>query len=131
MAYEVFERTNARVETPAISIVPDGRIAMNAAAVRIAENQQVNWVLLLWDWTHHRLAVRASHKGEKNAYALSISRGHSGVVRARAFVSYIGWKARKRVQIPAAWNEKERMFEVVLPVEYLESERWGVQRSKT
>lgn len=131
MAYEVFERSNARVGTPAVAIVPDGRIAINAAAVRIAKDQRINWVLLLWDWTHHRLAIKASQKGEKNAYALSMSEGRSGSIRAKSFVSFIGWKARKRVPIPASWNEKERMFEVVLPAEHLESERWGVQRSKS
>lgn len=37
MTYEVFKRTGARVETPTISIVPEGRIAINSAAVRIGE----------------------------------------------------------------------------------------------
>jgi hypothetical protein len=130
MAYEVFKRTGARVETPTISIVPDGRIAINAAAVRIVKEARIASVLLLWDRTTHRLAMKAAQKGDKNSYAVSISpSSHSGSLRAKAFISHIGWKAHKREMIPAIWNEKERMFEATLPVEHLESERWGVKRS--
>jgi hypothetical protein len=129
MAYEVFKRTGARVETPTISIVPDGRIAINAAAVRIVRDARITSVLLLWDATNHRLAMRAAQRGDKNSYAVSIApSSHSGSLRAKSFLSYIGWKARKREMIPAVWNEKERMFEASLPTEHLESERWGVKR---
>ena len=129
MAYEVFKRTGARVETPTLSIVPDGRIAVNAAAARIFIEAGIKWVLLLWDPPNHRLAVKATQKGDKNSYAVSIApASHSGSLRAKSFLSYIGWKARKREMIPATWNEKERMFEAVLPLEHLESERWGARR---
>ncbi len=129
MAYEVFKRTGARVETPTLSIVPDGRIAINAAAVRIMREARITSVLLLWDWTSHRLAMKAAQRGDKNSFAVSIvASSHSGSLRAKSFLGYIGWKARKREMIPIAWNEKERMFEATLPLEHLESERWGVKR---
>jgi hypothetical protein len=131
MTYEVFKRTGARVETPTLSIVPDGRIAINAAAVRILREARITSVLLLWDWTNHRLAMKAAQRGDKNSYAVSIApASHSGSLRAKSFLSYIGWRARKREMIPATWNEKERMFEAQLPVEHLESERWGVKRPR-
>ena len=130
MAYEVFKRTAARVETPALSIVPDGRIAINAAAVRIVREGRITSVLLLWDPTNHRLALKAAQRGDKNSYAVSIAdASHSGSLRAKTFLSHIGWKARKREMIPAVWNDKERMFEATLPLEHLESERGGVKRS--
>jgi hypothetical protein len=125
MGYEVFKRTGARVETPTLSITLDGRIIINAAAVRIARESRVKSVVLLWDWTNHRLAIKMTQTGDRNSYALSLATSHSGSVRARSFLKYIGWRARKRETIPATWNEKERMFEVTLPVEHLESERWG------
>jgi hypothetical protein len=129
MAYEVFKRTGARVETPTLAITPDGRITINAAAVRIARDARIASVLLLWDWTNHRLAIKAAQKGDRNSYALSIAAAsHSGGLRAKSFLGYIGWRARKRETISMDWNEKERMFEAVLPVEHLESERWGVKR---
>jgi hypothetical protein len=129
MAYEVFKRTGARVETPTLSIVPGGRIAINAAATRIVLEAGIKRVLLLWDQTNHRVAIKAAKRGDENAYAVSVAPGsHSGSLRAKAFLSYIGWKGRKREMIPTAWNEKERMFEATLPLEHLESERWGIKR---
>ena len=129
MAYEVYKRTGARVETPTLAITPDGRITINAAAVRIARDARIASVLLLWDWTNHRLAIKAAQKGDRNSYALSIAAAsHSGSLRAKSFLGYIGWRARKRETISMDWNEKERMFETILPVEHLESERWGVKR---
>jgi hypothetical protein len=131
MAYAVFKRTGARVETPTLSITPDGRTTINSAAVRIAREARITSVLLLWDSVNHRLGIKAAQRSDKNSYALSIAASsHSGSLRAKAFLSYIGWKARKRETIPAAWNEKERMFEATLPLEHLDAERWGVPRPR-
>jgi hypothetical protein len=129
MAYEVFKRTGARVETPTLSITPDGRMTINAAAVRIAQESRVKSVVLLWDPTNHRLAVKIAKRGDANSYALSIApSSHSGSLRAKSFLNHIGWKARKRERIPASWNEKERMFEATLPLEHLDSEPSGMKR---
>jgi len=128
MAYEVFKRTSARVDTPTLSIGPDGRITINAAAVRIAREARVKSVLLLWDWTTHRLAIKVTHRDDRNSYALSIASSHSGSLRAKSFLRHIGWKARKRETVLAAWNAEERMFEATLPVQHLDLERWGVER---
>ena len=130
MAYELYERTGTRVEAPTLSITVDKRVVINAAAVRIFVQAGVKSVLLLWDRSNHRVALKAAQKGDKNAYAVSIALGsHSGSLRAKSFLDHIGWKARKREMIPVVWNEKERMFEATLPLEHLESERWGVKRS--
>jgi hypothetical protein len=55
-----------------LSIVPEGRIAINAAAARIFVGLGIKSVLLLWDQASHKLAIKAAHKGDKNAYAVSI-----------------------------------------------------------
>ncbi len=122
MAYEVFKRTGVRVEEPALSLVPDGRIALNAAAVRVLTQAEVKSVLLLWDKTNNRVALKAAAKGDKNAYAVSIVRdSHSGSLRAKSFLGHIGWSAPKRTLLPATWSEKERMFEITLPQEHISS----------
>src|SRR4029077_18491492 len=122
MAYEVFKRTSVRVEEPALSLVPDGRIALNAAAVRVLTQARVKSVLLLWDKTSNRVALKDAAKGDKNAYAVSIVRdSHSGSLRAKSFLAHIGWSAPKRMMLPATWSEKEKMFEIVLPQEYVSS----------
>jgi hypothetical protein len=121
MAYEVFKRSGARVESPTLSIVPEGRIAINAAAARIFVSLGIKSVLLLWDQSTHKLAIKSAHKGDKNAYAVSIApASHSGSLRAKSFLSYIGWNAPKREMIAATWNEKEKMLEATLPPERLQ-----------
>jgi hypothetical protein len=119
MAYELFKRTVARVETPTVSIVPDGRVAINVAIVRLFQEARISSVVLLWDERNRRMAIKASRKNDRNAYAVSFSRGHSGVIRAKSFLSHIRWKADQRTRLDATWNEKEQMIEVTLPVEHV------------
>jgi hypothetical protein len=122
MAYEVFKRTAVRVEQPSLSLVPDGRIAFNAAAVRVLTGAGVKSVLLLWDKTSRKVALKAAAKGEKDCYAVSIVKGtYSGSLRAKSFLSHIGWSAPKRTMLPATWNEKEKMFAITLPREHMSS----------
>ena len=115
MAYEVFRRTGVRVDALAFSLVPDGRIALNAAVCRVLVGAGIKSVLLLWDKANHKFAVKAAPKNEANAYAVSIASSHSGSIRAKAFLAHIGWNARTRETLSATWNEKEKMFEVTLP----------------
>jgi len=134
MAYEVFKRTGVRVEEPSISLVPDGRMALNAAAVRILIEAGVKSVLLLWDKRNNKVALKAAPKGDKYSYAVSIVRGtHSGSLRATSFFGHIGWRAPKRTLLPATWNEKDKMFEITLPPEYVSSalSRHPKQKAKT
>jgi hypothetical protein len=131
MAYEVFKRSGVRVETPSLSLVPDGRIALNAAAVRVLTGAGVKSVLLLWDKTNNKLALKAAPKGDKNAYAVSIVRdSHSGSLRAKSLLTHIGWSAPKRTMLPATWHEKEKMFEITLPPEYVGSTKSGDPKRK-
>jgi hypothetical protein len=125
MAYTVFARTAVRIEAPTVSIVPDGRIVMNAAAVRIFVGFRVTSVLLLWDEANRKVAIKAASKGNANTFAVSIVRGTSGSIRAKSFLSHVGWNARKRVRLPASWNEKEGMFEITLPIESLGSRKYA------
>jgi hypothetical protein len=119
MAYEVFKRSVARVETPTVAIVPDGRIAINAAAVRLFQAAKISSVVLLWDEKNHRMAIKASRRGDRNAFIVSFSRGHSGVIRALSFLGHIGWKADQRRRLDAVWNDKEQMIEVVVPTDLI------------
>jgi hypothetical protein len=122
MAYEVYERTAIRVDEPSISLVPDGRMAFNAAAVRILLQAGVKSVLLLWDKANCRVALKAAAKGDRNSYAVSVVQDHhSAGLRAKSFFAHIGWVAPKRTMLPATWNEKGKMFEITLPKEYVSS----------
>ena len=118
MAYEVFRKTRVRSGAPAISIVPDGRIGLNATAVRILVGAGIKSVNLLWDKANHKIAVKAAHKSDKDSFAVSVTAKSSGSIRAKSFINHIGWAA-KRETLPATWSEKDGMFEVVLPERYL------------
>jgi hypothetical protein len=120
MAYERFERTSIRVETPTLSLVPDGRITVNAAACRLLAGAGVKAVALLWDELTHRIAMKAASKSDRDAFAVSMPSGnYSGSLRAKSFLTYIGWNAATRQTIPATWNESEKMLEATLPPGFL------------
>lgn len=122
MAYEVFTRTSFRVGEPSISLTPDGRIGLNAAAGRILMEMGVKAVLLLWDRANSRMALKAATRDDKNSYAVSIPSGKNRAsIRARSFLTHVGWNAPTRISLPATWNEKNRMFETLLPRKYLVS----------
>ena len=121
MAYELFQKKNIRIDTPAITIVPDGSIALNAAAARILVAAGVRSVLLLWDKENCSLAIKAAEKKNKNSYVVSIVRNSSGKLRVKAFIDHIGWNAQQRETLPTTWNSREKMFEVTLPIEHLQS----------
>ena len=118
MAYEVYNRTKVRTDTPTISLVPDGRIVLNSAAVRILTSNGIRFVLLLWDSATHKMALKASAKGNRDAFAVS-SGDHSGSLRAKSFLAHVGWDAPVRDTLPAVWNDIDRMFEVMLPPAFL------------
>jgi hypothetical protein len=120
MAYEVYTRSRVRVEAPSVSIRPDGRVAINAAATRILEAAGIKSVLLLWDKASYRMAIKSTSKGDKNAYVVSFApEGHSSTIRAKSFFSYVGWGAPRREMLPASWNASDKMFEIMLPPAFL------------
>jgi hypothetical protein len=120
MPYQLFQRTGIRIDSPSVSIAPDGRLALNAAAARLMATAGIKHVVLLWDKRNLKMAIRATIKGDRNGYAVSAGRNiHRATLRAKAFVDHIGWIASKREALPATWNEKERMFEVSLPPDNL------------
>jgi hypothetical protein len=134
MAYEVFKRTGVRVEQPTLSILPDGRIALNAAAARVLVAAGVKSAILLWDKSNNKLAIKNAPKGDKNAFAVSIVRGsHSGSLRAKSFLNHIGWSSSRREMLLAVWDPKEMMLEVTLPRQIVGSDgaKDKTQRSKT
>lgn len=122
MAYEVFERTAARVESPTLAIVTDGRMALNSAATRALSEAGIKRVLLLWDKANCKLALKEAPRGNKNAYSVSFAGGQrSSSLRAKSFLLHVGWNASKRQRLPAVWNYKERMLEVSLPSQFVGS----------
>lgn len=120
MAYEMFESKSVRVDTPALSIAPGGRIAINAAAGRLLKGAGIRTVVIFWDKAKHRMAIKAAPKGERNSFAVSFTRhNHSGTFAAKSFLRHIGWCSTKRETLATTWNAAEKMFEATLPIQFL------------
>jgi hypothetical protein len=69
------------------------------------------------------MALKAASRADKSTYAVSMTGHHSGSLRAKLFLVHIGWNAPSRQTLPAVWDEKEKMFEVSLPPQYLGAEK--------
>lgn len=123
MPYEVYQRSDFRVEQPTLSLVPGGRIALNAPATRAMALAGVKSVLLLWDSRNRKIAIKAAPSGDKNAYALAYSgdKRSSSLIRAKSFLRFVGWNSGKRQRLPATWDPKSRMLEATLPDGSLQS----------
>jgi hypothetical protein len=123
VAYELFERSAVRVETPVISVTPGGRVTFNAAACRILDTCAIRAAVILWDRTTSRMAVRAAPEAERNSFKITFTGGnHSASFAAKSFFKHIGWRAPKRQSLDTTWRVNEKMFEVTLPAEHLQSE---------
>lgn len=95
-------------------------MVFNAAATRILMAAGIRAALLLWDKNTNKFAIKATSKGDKNAFAVTLAPGHSsGSLRAKLFLNYIGWRAPQREAVPITWNEKEKMLEAVLPSKFI------------
>jgi hypothetical protein len=123
VAYEVFQRTSVRVDVPVLSIVPGGRVAINAAACRLLTGAGIKTVIILWDKERRKMAVKAAPKGEKNSFTITFAADlHSGTFAAKSFLQHIGWSATRRETLPTVWNASEKMFELSLPAKYVGAE---------
>lgn len=100
-----------------LSILPDGRIAFNAAATRLLQKEGVKAVTILWDKARCAIALQASEKRDRNAYSIFFNRGRSATISPKAFLTQIGWSAKTRQTVPTRWNPEAHMIEAELPSE--------------
>jgi hypothetical protein len=120
VAYETFERRSVRVDNPAITVRPEGRIAINAAASRLLEKAGVKAVRILWDKATCGLALQATEKGDKIAYSIAFGGGtRSASLTVKSFFHHIGWSSERRQTVPARWNEQKKMLEATLPSRFI------------
>jgi hypothetical protein len=119
VAYETFERSSVRVEDPMLSVRPDGRITLNAAASRLFQAAGVKAVRILWDKIRCGIALQGVSKGDKNSYTVSFSRGRSASITPKAFLTYIGWTSTKLQTVPARWEPKQKLLEAELPSKFV------------
>lgn len=120
MPYETFERRVTRTEDPALSVLADGRIALNAAATRLFQAAGAMAVKILWDNAKCGIALQVVKKGDKNSYSIYFSRGRSAFISAKTFLPYIGWSSDRSQTVPARWNAQAKMLEAELPSQFVD-----------
>jgi len=121
VAYELFERSAVRVDTPALSVAPGGRVNVNAAACRLLREAGIKTIVILWDRLNNKMALRAAPNDEKNSFTITFGTNYSGSFRAKSFFDHIGWRATEMIVLSAKWNASEKMLEVSLPAQTFRS----------
>jgi hypothetical protein len=64
MAYEVFTKKNIRLGTPTLSFSKIGQISFNQSASRILQTATIESILLLWDASDGKLALKVHQQQE-------------------------------------------------------------------
>ena len=118
MAYEVFTRKTPRMGTPTITFSKIGQIAFNQSASRILQKAAIESILLLWDSSEGKLAIKStSNKKDVRAYRLRYNdKGNGAAFSAKTFLDHVGIDYSERKPIPIDINPDLEMFvEVKIP----------------
>ena len=127
MSYELFDSKSIRIGSPAITIQPDGRVALNADVGDILASLGAKYAQILWNRENLKLAIRPLSKRDARAFKLTFLKGkRGGSLSARSFLNYIRWRQAGAFTTPVHWNEKEGLLEAILP-----RERVGPVESKS
>lgn len=127
MALEIFNRKIRLTGEPAVTFTNTGRFAFNKSATAYFEERAVEFVLLLWDPDNNQVGVRPITKKDNRAYKIHFGiKGNGAGFSATTFLKYIGYDITKTNSMPAKWNEKEEMFLIEVPKEYLTAKKDGV-----
>lgn len=121
MAYEIFTRKVQWGGSPSVTFTSNGRFAFNKTATAQFEKNAVENVLLMWDAERNMIGVRPITKKDSRAYKVHMGKKGNGCgFSASTFLKYIGLDiSPTKSNIPARWNEKEEIFEIEVPKEYL------------
>jgi hypothetical protein len=118
--FEIFERKVMRRGTPTITVTKLGRIAINKTATQVLEKQHVEFVLLMWSTTKHKIAIRPITKKDARAYNVTYGeKGNGAGFSAKTFCDYIGLDYTSSRSLPAAWNDDYTVLEAEVPAEFL------------
>jgi hypothetical protein len=120
MAYEVFTRKVSRMGNPTLSFSNIGTFNFNQTAARTLQKETVEHVLLLWDSTVNKLAIKTtSNKKDPRAYRIRYNdKGNGATFSAKTFLDYVGidYSERKRIPVEITPNS-EYVIEIKVPDE--------------
>jgi hypothetical protein len=122
MAYEIFTKKTPRMGNPVMSFSKIGQITFNQTASRILQKATIENVLLMWDSTEGKMAIKSTgNKKDPRAYRLRYNeKGNGASFSAKTFLDYSGIDYAERRPIPIDLNPDNEMFlEVKIPTECL------------
>lgn len=116
MPFEVFSRYGNRINRPpTLAIAKQGRIQLNkAAAELLGTPDAIKWVLLMWDKSANKIAIRPLRTKDKRAYKINFNPNGGAALSAKSFVEFIGYDRDATKWFPARWNETEKALEADL-----------------
>ena len=119
MPYVLFENKSLKIGSPALTVT-GVRLALNADAGDILRRVGARFFHVLWDEDACKLALRPVPKMDDRAYKISFPKEKRGAsFSAQSFLNHIRWGASKPISVPVAWNDKEKLFEAVLPKQWV------------
>jgi hypothetical protein len=133
MAYEVFTKKVPRMGTPRLSFSKMGQFAFNQPAARIFQKETVEHVLLLWDASANKLAIKStSNKKDARAYTIRYNdRGNGATFSAKTFLDYIGVDISERHTIPIEITPNhEYLVEVKIPADFFKTKQQPLRLEK-
>jgi hypothetical protein len=118
MPYEVFTRKTPRLGTPMVTFSKIGQVAFNQSAARILQKAAIESILLLWDASDNKLALKStSNKKDVRAYRLRYNEKANGAgFSAKTFLDHAGIDYSERKPLTIDINPDMEMFlEVKIP----------------
>jgi len=129
MSYVMFENKALKIGSPALTVT-GVRLSFNADAGDILRRLGARFFHVLWDEGACKLALRPVSKLDDHAYKITFPKGKRGAsFSAQSFLNHIRWGANKPITVPIAWSDKEKLFEAVLPKQWVGTDAPSRKRS--
>lgn len=126
MAYEIFTRKVPRMGNPVLSFSKIGTFSFNQTACRVLQKEAIEHVLLLWDSTANKIAIKStSNKKDPRAYRIRFnSKGNGASFSAKTFLDYVGIDFSERRSMPVEITpNSEYIVELKIPEEFFKKKQ--------
>ena len=118
MAWEVYKPERTMTDGPSVTISTLGRISFNRPAAKILRHHNRNRLILLWDKDTQSVGMRPTDT-QDGTYAINPNATITLTFSCTSFLNYIGYDWAHTRSFPVDWNDKEFMFVLQIPKEFL------------
>jgi hypothetical protein len=117
MPIEWFTRKTPRMGSPVLSFSKIGGITFNQTAARVLQKVPIEHILLGWDHTENKIAMKAIVNKDPRAYRIRYNeKGNGASFSAKTFLDHAGIDYSERKAIPIDINPEAEVFlEVKIP----------------